>query len=318
MCVRIDVRRPRAVIVGPVASVPAMLEMGVRLLLGGVLVGAAVAKLARPAAGREALAGLGFATPGTQALAFWALIVVELGLAIAVVAGSTEAAWLGAALMLLFALTLVGAIVRGRAGEPCGCFGAGSRIGWLGVVRNLALAAGFTVVAVTDSTDLSTDQWLGLGLIGALAACAGLGVATLALAREVGLLRLRVGPAAALEIPSEGPELGSRADLVGSIKGTRESELALAVFTSVGCHVCEALRPAVESIAAHPAVAVGTFDEHADAPAWSALDVPGSPYAVALDPDGTVLAKGTFNNLAQLESILAAGERRRGSLVAHG
>jgi hypothetical protein len=44
--------------------------------------------------------------------------------------------------------------------------------------------------------------------------------------------------------------------------------------------------------------------------------VPGSPYAVALDADGTVLAKGTFNNLAQLESILAAGERRRGSVIS--
>ena len=79
--------------------------------------------------------------------------------------------------------------------------------------------------------------------------------------------------------------------------------------------MCEALRPTVDSVAAHPAVAVGRFDEHDDSEVWSALDVPGSPYAVALDPEGTVLAKGTFNNLAQLESILAAGERRRGSLT---
>ena len=292
-----------------------MLEMGVRLVLGGLLVGASVAKLANPGAGRAALAGFGFGTPGAQAFAFWTLIAIELGLAAAVVAGSTEGAWLGAALMLVFALTMAGAIMRGRAGEPCGCFGARSRIGWAGVARNLALAGGFTFVAVVDSSDLSTDQWLGLGLIGALAACAGLGAATLALAREVGLLRMRVGPASALEIPSEGPELGSRADLVERIGGAREAELALAVFTSAGCHVCEALRPAVDSIAAHPAVAVARFDEQADAEAWSGLDVPGSPYAVALDPDGTVLAKGTFNNLAQLESILAAGERRRGSLT---
>ncbi len=71
------------------------------------------------------------------------------------------------------------------------------------------------------------------------------------------------------------------------------------------------MRPAVDSIAAHPAVAVGRFDEVAQSGAWVALDVPGSPYAVALDTQGTVLAKGTFNNLAQLESILATGERRR-------
>jgi len=71
------------------------------------------------------------------------------------------------------------------------------------------------------------------------------------------------------------------------------------------------MRPAVDSIAAHPAVAVGRFDEVAHSEAWLTLGVPGSPYAVALDSQGTVLAKGTFNNLAQLESILASGERRR-------
>ena len=292
--------------------------MGVRLLLGGVLVGAAVAKLASPRAGRDALAAFGFATEAARSLAFWSLVLLELGLAVGVIAGSTSAAWLGAAVMAVFAATMAGAILRGRAGEPCGCFGARSRIGWPGVARNLALAGGFTLVAVLDSTDLSTDQWLGLGLISALAACAALGAATYALAREVGLLRLRVGPAGALEIASEGPELGSRAALAGEIPGARGAELALAVFTSAGCHVCEAMRPAVDSIAAHPAVAVRRFDEHADADAWAALDVPGSPYAVALDPDGTVLSKGTFNNLAQLESILAAGERRRAAaLGAH-
>jgi hypothetical protein len=292
-----------------------MVEMGVRLLLAGVLIAAAVAKLASPRAGQAALGGLGFATPGARALAFWCLVALELALAAGVAAGSTEAAWLGATLMLLFALAIAGAVLRGRAGEPCGCFGARSRIGWSGVARNLGLAAGFVVVAVLDSSDLSTDQWLALGLIGALVACAGLGAATLALAREVGLLRLRVGPASALEIPNEGPELGSTAELVREIPRRAEAELALAVFSSAGCHVCEALRPAVDSIAAHPAVAVGRFDEQADAAAWFALGIPGSPYAVALDRDGTVLAKGTFNNLAQLESILAAGERRRGALT---
>jgi hypothetical protein len=59
---------------------------------------------------------------------------------------------------------------------------------------------------------------------------------------------------------------------------------------------------------------VATFDEHTDGDIWRALDVPGSPYALALDRDGTVLAKGTFNNLAQLESVLATAERRRAGL----
>jgi hypothetical protein len=292
-----------------------MLEMGLRLVLAGVLAGAAIAKLASPSAGREALAGFGFESPIARTVGFWSLIAIEFGLAAGLVAGSTEAAVLGAGLMATFGLVMASAIARGRAGEPCGCFGARSRIGWTGVIRNFALAAGFTAVAVLPSEDLSTDQWLGLGVIGALTAAAALGAMTLALAREVGLLRMRVGPASALEIPHEGPEVGSRSDIAGSIIGLEQKELGLAVFTSAGCHVCEAMRPAVDSIAAHPAVAVGRFDEVEHSEAWLALDVPGSPYAVALDSQGTVLAKGTFNNLAQLESILAAGERRRSGLA---
>jgi len=288
-----------------------MVEMGLRLVLAGVLAGAAVAKLANPSSGREALAGFGFESSAARAVGFWSLIAVELGLAAGLIAGSTEAAILGAGFMAMFALVMAGAIARGRAGEPCGCFGARSRIGWPGVVRNVFLSAGFIAVAVLPSEDLTTDQWLGLGLIGALGACAALGVMTLALAREVGLLRMRVGPASALEIPHEGPEVGSRTEIGAGIAGLAEKELGLAVFTSAGCQVCEAMRPAVDSIAVHPAVAVGRFDEVAERDAWLALDIPGSPYAVALDRQGTVLAKGTFNNLAQLESILASGERRK-------
>lgn len=291
-----------------------MVEMGLRLVLAGVLAGAAFAKLARPSAGRDALAGLGFESPLARTIGFWSLIAIELGLAAGLVAGSTEAAILGAGLMAMFGLVMASAIARGRTGEPCGCFGARSRIGWTGVARDLALGVGFVLVAVLPSDALSTDQWLGLGLIGALLAVAALGAMTLALAREVGLLRMRVGPTLALEIEHEGPEIGSRTEL--SIDGLAQKELGLAVFTSAGCHVCEAMRPAVDSIAAHPAVAVGRFDESAERDAWSALDVPGSPYAVALDGQGTVLAKGTFNNLAQLESILATGERRRDELTA--
>jgi len=292
-----------------------MVEMGLRLVLAGVLAGAAFAKLASPSAGREALAGLGFESPLARTLGFWSLIAIEIGLAVGLVAGSTEAAIMGAALMTMFGLVMGGAIARGRAGQPCGCFGARSRIGWAGVARNFALAAGFVAVVALPSDDLTTDEWLGLGLIGALAASAALGAVVLALAREVGLLRMRVGPGSALEISHEGPEVGSRTEIAADIPGLDRKELGLAVFTSAGCHICEAMRPAVDSIAAHPAVAVGRFDEVAQSDAWVALDVPGSPYAVALDTQGTVLAKGTFNNLAQLESILATGERRREGIV---
>jgi hypothetical protein len=126
------------------------------------------------------------------------------------------------------------------------------------------------------------------------------------------MLRLRLGPAAALEIPEEGPELGARSDLVAQrFELGRDAELAVAVFVSDGCHVCHALEPALRSLASDPLVAVETFEEVADAPVWNELAIPGSPFAVAFDRAGAVLAKGTFNNLAQLESVLATAERRR-------
>jgi hypothetical protein len=94
-------------------------------------------------------------------------------------------------------------------------------------------------------------------------------------------------------------------------RGRSDPRLGLAVFSSEGCRLCQALAPAVESVANDPRVAVATFDEVADAELWRSLAIPGSPFALALDEDGTVLAKGTFNNLAQLESVLATAERRR-------
>ncbi len=56
-----------------------------------------------------------------------------------------------------------------------------------------------------------------------------------------------------------------------------------------------------------------------EADLWRGLGIPGSPFAVALDREGAVLAKGTFNNLAQLESVVATAERRlAGGIEADG
>jgi len=246
-----------------------------------------------------------------QAVAWGLLVATELGLAAGVIAGSATAAYLAAALMATFAATMISAIMRGRAGAPCACFGARSTVGWAAVARNAVLAAAFAALPSLPDSDLSTDEWLGLGLAVALLAVAGLAVAVLALAREVGLLRLRLGPGSALEIAEEGPELFSQSGLADALRPDPETTLGLAVFTSAGCHVCRSLEPSVRALANDPRIAVATFDEVEESEAWSRLGIPGSPFALALDLDGSVLAKGTFNNLAQLESVLATGERRR-------
>ena len=100
----------------------------------------------------------------------------------------------------------------------------------------------------------------------------------------------------------EGPELGGRDALIERFE--RRAPLAVAVFTSAGCSLCAALEPSLRLLANDPEIELQLFDEHADADAWESLAVPGSPYAVVLAPDGEVLAKGTFNSLYQLESLL--------------
>ena len=288
-----------------------MLEVAARLVLGGLLAGASIAKLASPGSSRAAMATFGVAGRTAQSLAWGLLIAAELGLAAGVIAGSATAAYLAAALIATFAATMVAAILRGRAGAPCACFGARSTVGWAAVARNVALAAAFAALPALPQRALSTDEWLGLGLAVALLACAGLAVAVLALAREVGMLRLRLGPATALEIAEEGPPLFSHTSLISRFRLDPETGLALAVFVSQDCHVCRSLEPSIRVLAGDPRVAVESFEEEVESAVWAELEIPGSPFAVAVDRQGAVLAKGTFNNLAQLESVLATAERRR-------
>ena len=288
------------------------MEIVVRIALAGVLAAAALAKLAAPRTSRAALATFGFSEGPLRTVAWAALIATELALAAGVAAGLDAAAVGAAALMLLFAALMGSALMRGRAGAPCACFGARSTVSALSVLRNLALAAAFASVPFLPSGALSTDAWLGIGLGVALLACAGLAVAVLGLAREVGMLRLQVGTQGALEIAGEGPPVGTRSPaLARRIAFEGHAELGLAVFSSEGCHLCQTLAPAIENVARDPLVAAGVFDEAADAALWRELDVPGSPFAITIGRDATVLAKGTFNNLAQLESVLATAERRR-------
>jgi uncharacterized membrane protein YphA (DoxX/SURF4 family) len=286
-------------------------EIILRVGLGIVLASAALAKLGSPRASIASMDTFGFAGGPLRPLAWAVLIAVELALSVGVVLGSDDAAYAAAGLMLLFAALTTGAILRGRAGSPCACFGPRSKVSWLGVLRNLGLAAGFALIPLVDSIALGTDAWLGIAVGVALLACAGLAIAVLALAREVGMLRLQLGTQGALEIAGEGPDVGSRSDALAGRLAAGTERLGLAVFSSEGCHLCQTLSPAIENVGKDPHVEVGVFDEVADAGLWHDLGIPGSPFAIALDGRGTVLAKGTFNNLAQLESVLATAERRR-------
>jgi hypothetical protein len=283
----------------------------VRVLLGAVLFATALAKLRSGRRGRDALRSYGIGSVRARGALWAGTIVAEAALGGALAAGVPGAAEGAAALLGLFAAALVAAIASGRTGSPCGCFGGRSRIGWAAVARSAALAVAFAAVPLLPDTHLSADAWLATGLVVALVAVAGLGVAVLALARELGELRLAIGPQSALSLEDEGPPVGSRIELIQRFE--RATPLAVAVFTSPGCALCQALEPSLRLVASDPEIELELFDEEADADAWRALAIPGSPYALVLSADGDVLAKGTFNSLFQLESLLVHATRPVGA-----
>lgn len=292
-----------------------MLATIVDVVLGLVLLGSAGAKLAAPVRTRAALATFGLRTARARAAAWAGAIVAEVALGIGVAMGLDGAAWAAAALMLAFAALLANALRNGRVGQPCGCLGARSRVTPLALVRTLALAATFALLPFVPNTDPSTDAWLAIGLGLALLAIAGLAFLVFALAREVGELRLALPPQLALEIEGEGPERGTRAPAIERFVPQPSARFALAVFSSDGCPMCQALAPAVTALQRDPLLAVEVFDEREDADVWRANSIPGSPYALVLSLDGTVLAQGTFNSARQLESLVATGEARARELV---
>ncbi|MEX0832584.1 MAG: methylamine dehydrogenase accessory protein MauD [Actinomycetota bacterium] len=152
-----------------------------------------------------------------------------------------------------------------------------------------------------------------------------LAVLVVALARQIGALHMRLGPRGALEIDTEGPPLGSEAparttlDREGhpvTVGGRGDPQLLL--FVSPECPVCREVLPSVAVVARQgrltPFVVVddpdpdGVGDTGApvvpDPELARNFNVPGTPYAVFLDDRGTVRAKGTVNNLEQMEGLL--------------
>lgn len=163
-----------------------------------------------------------------------------------------------------------------------------------------------------------------------------LSLLVLALARQIGVLHMRLGPRGALEMDDEGPPLGeapepyaARAldgrDLV--VGGPGDPQLLL--FVSPDCPICKDVLPSVAPAArAARMVPIAIVDVEAPiareayahsspgvpvvaAPeAATAYEVPGTPYAVILDAIGVVRAKGTVNSLEQLEGLVDTARRR--------
>lgn len=139
-------------------------------------------------------------------------------------------------------------------------------------------------------------------------------VVVVALARQIGVLHLRLGPLGALEADEEGPEIGSTPPvsdaraLDGSnvLVGGPGPERLLA-FVSPTCPICELLLPSLPAAAA----AAGLIPNVVSDPRLEeTYDVPGVPFVVVLDAAGVVRAKGTVNSLEQVEGLVDTARRR--------
>lgn len=164
-----------------------------------------------------------------------------------------------------------------------------------------------------------------------------LGVALLALARQVGVLHMRVAPAGALTT-SAGPSVGSAATAIPAttIDGQKTTvgghkhgtPLRLLMFVSPSCPLCKGLIPAAKSFARDERVElifIGDDDAAAQREMIASQGLAGYqfingpevgqfyevaklPYAVLMDEHGTILSKGLVNSREHLESLVIAHE----------
>ncbi len=169
---------------------------------------------------------------------------------------------------------------------------------------------------------------------------AGLAVAVLALARQVGLLHDRIAPVGAL-VGRERPAVGEEAPVVEAVDlegrplrvggPDREGRSTLLFFAAPGCPVCREVLPVLPSLARAEGGSLrvllageGSPEGHrrlADAAGLPAAAVALSrelapaygvgrlPHAVLLDGAGRVRARGLVNTREHLESLFEARDR---------
>lgn len=171
-----------------------------------------------------------------------------------------------------------------------------------------------------------------------------LALVCLALARQIGVLTERIAPAGALII-DQGPRVGTRAPLfelpdlagrvvkLGGVNTARRSTLIL--WVSPTCPMCKKLLPAAKSLLAKEAAIDLVFASDGDVEAQRAFvarekleahpyllspelglayQIGKLPYAVLIDADGVIRAKGLINTREHLESLIEAQARGVASL----
>ena len=165
----------------------------------------------------------------------------------------------------------------------------------------------------------------------------GLGIALLALARQVGVLHVRVAPAGAL-LTGKGPAVGEAAPVLDALtmegasvaigKTLAKGSMQLLLFVSPSCPLCKDLIPIAKNFASYEKldiVFVGDDEVEEQRAMIARLEMQGLPFingpivgrtfhvdrlphAVLIGDDGTVLSKGLVNSREHLESLVTAHE----------
>jgi methylamine dehydrogenase accessory protein MauD len=173
-----------------------------------------------------------------------------------------------------------------------------------------------------------------------------LGLMVFGLIRQVGVLHERVAPMGAL-MTDRGPEVGDMApkisvnDLHGKLVdlgGPHPSGLSrLLLFVSPTCPVCKKLLPIAKSFAGGEKLDVALVGDgdlaeqqqmieshglqqvtYLNSPqVGMAFQVGKLPYAILIDEEGVIRAKGLVNSREHLESLAIAKETGYGSIQAY-
>jgi methylamine dehydrogenase accessory protein MauD len=165
----------------------------------------------------------------------------------------------------------------------------------------------------------------------------GLGLALLALARQVGVLHVRLAPAGAL-LSGKGPAVGEPAPVLDAVsldgapvvigKPLANGRTQLLLFVSPSCPLCKDLIPIARNFAKTERldiVFVGDDEVSEQRAMVARLDM-GSlpfvnssivgrafhvdrlPHAALIGADGTLISKGLVNSREHLESMITAHE----------
>lgn len=163
----------------------------------------------------------------------------------------------------------------------------------------------------------------------------GLGVALLALARQVGVLHVRVAPAGAL-MTGKGPMVGEAAPVIDAVTlegaavaiGKPMDGKQLLLFVSPHCPLCKELIPIAKNFARTEKldiVFIGDDQESEQRAMIARLEMGGLafvnssiigrayhvdrlPHAALIGEDGRLLSKGLVNSREHLESLITAHE----------